>query len=270
MLSFAVASLSGISADSLAQNSVSNAEVISGDIRTLLDNPAKVIGNVKVGWSTKADWGKGMTSTLSTSYDLKANRNFVKDVKLGGDFKQWGARLAYELTQGFADGGLGATGLNLKASSPKVVGMALEAEYDTAKPDHIKSLSLPLDYKCGEVCKLSGKTEWLGSAKAMKYAAAATFQPASKFATKLKATISHAVEAGGPSLSYEAGIEQGVDKGRSLTANVKNSKVLALEYTDAAVDPAATWVVGWDMPLDAGAKDAFLQPKVLVKRKWAF
>ena len=64
----------------------------------------------------------------------------------------------------------------------------------------------------------------------------------------------------------EAAIVQGVDAGRSITATVKNSKVLALSYADSATEPDATWTVGWDMPLDAGAKSAFLEPAVVVKR----
>jgi len=151
-----------------------------------------------------------------------------------------------------------------------VVGLGLGAEYDTKTIDHIQSVSLSSGpYACGDVCKLSGKAEYLGSGKAMKYSGLANFQPKSKYATKLKATLSHAVEAGGPKLSYDAGVEQGVDKGRALSATVKNSKVLALEYADAAMDPTATWTFAWDMPLDAGAADAFLKPKVVVKRKWA-
>ena len=45
---------------------------------------------------------------------------------------------------------------------------------------------------------------------------------------------------------------------------------LALEYVDAAFDDQATWTLTANMPLDAGAKDAFVKPKVFLKRKWAF
>jgi len=90
-----------------------------------------------------------------------------------------------------------------------VVGLGLGAEYDTKTIDHIQSVSLSSGpYACGDVCKLSGKAEYLGSGKAMKYSGLANFQPKSKYATKLKATLSHAVEAGGPKLSYDAGVEQ--------------------------------------------------------------
>lgn len=249
---------------------LTKAEVLSGDLRKVVGDPQSVVGNVKLGWSTTVDWGKNVGSTLKANYDLRANRNFVKDISISGDASMSGTTLGYEVTQQFADGSLGDTTAALKLSTPAYAGMKLVAEYDTKSPSHIKSLALPMSYACGKVCKLTGKTEWLGAAKAMKYAATASFQSASRYATKLNAQISHKVEEGGPGLSYEVGVAQGVGAGRGLSATLKNTKVLALAYDDAVLDDQATWTFAWDMPLTSGVKDAFLQPTVKAKRKWSF
>lgn len=271
MLALSTGVLTGLSIDDLVRNGVTRAEVLSGDMRRVMSTPGTVVHNVKLGWSSKINWSKSIASRLSASYDLKKNRNFIKDLSLSSDFESFGFQSSCSFTQEFADGGLDGASLNLQLSTPVVAGMRVEAEYDTCSHDHITSLALPVGpYRCGDICKLAGKTEWLGGAKAMKYAASAAFQPASKYVTKLKASATHAVEPGGPGLSYEAGVEQGVGKGRSVSATCKNSKSLALEYVDAAFDDQATWTLTANMPLDAGAKDAFVKPKVFLKRKWAF
>jgi len=272
MLTLSTAVLTGLSIDDLMRNGVTRAEVLSGDMRGVMSSPGTVVHNVKLGWSSKINWSKSIASRLSASYDLKKNRNFIKEISLSGDVEKFGFESSYSLTQEFADGGLleGAS-INLQLSTPMVAGLRVEAEYDTSSYDHITSLALPVGpYECGGVCKLGGKTEWLGGAKAMKHAASAAFQPASRYLTKLKASVTHAVAVGGPSLSYEAGVEQGVGKGRSVSATCKNSKILAIEYVDAIFDEQATWTLAANMPLDAGVRDAFVKPKIFLKRKWAF
>ena len=53
--------------------------------------------------------------------------------------------------------------------------------------------------------------------------------------------------------------------GREVSASITNSKVLSLEYVDAATDPSGTWTLSAEASLDEVAK-----PELVLKRGWSF
>jgi len=253
-----------------------NAELTTSDLRHADKlSPSTALQNLKIGWSTKMDYSKiGWTSTLKTTYDFKANRHFLKDATMTGEFdpstldgpEKYAPKFGYELRQNFADSKFG---VGLKLASPAVGGVALATEYDTAAYDNLKSVSMPGAWKVAPKVTLAACTEWLVGANAMRYVGAVN-----AWDSKLKATISHRVKESGPPLNYEVKAEQAIGEGRALSATLASSgpkpKALAFEYTDSETDSAGTWIVNAALPLDRGAKDVFRQPAINVKRAWSF
>jgi len=259
-LSFACAPLSGVSVSS----GPVKAEVTSGDLQNILaDTTASLFSTAKLAVGGKLDFG-GYATRWRARYDSRANTNFIKDVSLMGEVSQKGAKLSYEVTQPFAGSALGEVSINLKLTTPLVAGHKLTAEYDTALPGTVKSLGLPLGpYKVAGV-PLSGKAEYLGGGKAVKYVAQANFKST---LTQLRTTVVQGLRA--PGVKYEVEVAQELAEGREIAASLQNSKVLVLEYADATVDPAATWTLEAEVPLDTGLGSALAKPKLTAKRGWS-
>ena len=147
---------------------------------------------------------------------------------------------------------------------------------------------------------LKGQAQYLGASKAMKYVV-----QASKSLTSLKATVVQGVRAAArapplptpppvapgrptrhrsplapgralascarqlqkPGVKYdlEASTSYEVGSGREVSASTTNSKVLSLEYVDAATDPSGTWTLSAEASLDEVAR-----PELVLKRGWSF
>eukprot|EP00908_Phaeocystis_cordata_P008186 Transcript_18850.p2 GENE.Transcript_18850~~Transcript_18850.p2 ORF type:complete len:156 (-),score=77.53 Transcript_18850:111-578(-) len=155
---------------------------------------------------------------------------------------------------------MGDVSANLKLTTPSVGGYKLTAEYDTGLPNTVKTLSLPLGPYDVAGVPLKGQAQYLGASKAMKYVV-----QASKSLTSLKATVVQGLQKPGVKYDLEASTSYEVGSGREVSASITNSKVLSLEYVDAATDPSGTWTLSAEASLDEVAK-----PELVLKRGWSF
>lgn len=259
MLSFACAA-TGVT----ISKSLSKVEVSSGDLRA--QNSLKMLDNVKVGFGGTVSLGP-LKNRWSAKYELKGNRNFLKDASLAGDVAYMGVNLIYEATQSFKSRGLADRNVNLKLGTA-AAGAKVLAEYSTSSPDSIKALSLGRSFDVG-ACTLSGMVEYQGAAKAVKYAMQANLRVMQQYLSSVKATVTRKMAAGAD-VNYEMELAQKLSPGRGISATLKNSKVLALEYLDAALDPAAEWTLTATMLLDDGVREAVANPAITLKRAWVF
>jgi len=203
-----------------------SATISSNDVAS---GPA--LGNVKAVWDADLTIA-GSKSKLSLMYDMKAKKDFIKEAKLAGAL----ADVKYTLTHAI---GKGLTGLTLTS---KQAGHVLKAAGDSASM--VTSVSAKGSASLGGF-ELDYEPAYMLKKKLSKLTLSAALGGGVSATGVVTAT-----SAGEMGSDYELGYDASLGEGRALSATVRpTDKAGAIEVTDTATEPGATWVAAMSLAL---------------------
>jgi len=205
-----------------------SATISSNDVAS---GPA--LGNVKAVWDADLTiaGSKSKLSLLATLY-MKAKKDFIKEAKLAGAL----ADVKYTLTHAI---GKGLTGLTLTS---KQAGHVLKAAGDSASM--VTSVSAKGSASLGGF-ELDYEPAYMLKKKLSKLTLSAALGGGVSATGVVTAT-----SAGEMGSDYELGYDASLGEGRALSATVRpTDKAGAIEVTDTATEPGATWVAAMSLAL---------------------